>query len=43
MYTLFWYVTDDETTCSSEVGHLIEIQLCDIPQVLIYNDLTYEL
>ncbi|CAI6369604.1 unnamed protein product [Macrosiphum euphorbiae] len=28
---------------SSEVGHLIEVQLCDIPQVLIYKDLTYEL
>lgn len=40
---MFWYILDDETTCSSEVGRLIEIELGDVPQVLTHNGcLTYE-
>lgn len=37
------YVSDDESTCSSEIGRLIEIQLGDIPQLLTHKGLTYEL
>ena len=37
------YYLDDETSCSTEAGRAIEVQICDIPKILQNNSCTYEL
>jgi len=37
------YYLDDETKCSTEAGRAIEVQICDIPKVLLHNGCSYEL
>lgn len=35
--------TDDETTYSSDAGHIVEIKLNDLLSLLINNRLTYKI